>query len=76
MRNGFADFGTWATARSIHNDLRGLKLKPVTNPPRMAYHDACKLGRHGGVLDELRAVLRALGVDYRETTPTRELNWC
>ncbi len=42
----------------------------------MAYHEACKLGRHGGVLDDPRAVLRALGVDYRETTPTGELNWC
>jgi Fe-S oxidoreductase len=43
---------------------------------KLTYHDACKLGRHGGVLGEPRAALRALGVDFRETTPTAQMNWC
>jgi Fe-S oxidoreductase len=54
-----------------------LKLKPATDPTRkITYHDACKLARHGGVMAEPRDALRALGMDYRETTPSAEQNWC
>ncbi len=42
----------------------------------LACHDACKLACHGGVIDEPRAALRALDVNFRETSPTAELNWC
>jgi len=52
-----------------------LKLKNA-GARKLTYHDACKLGRHGGVMEEPRAALRALGVDFRETDPTAELNWC
>jgi len=52
-----------------------LKVKSV-GARKLTYHDACKLGRHGGVLDEPREALRALGVDFRETEPTAEMNWC
>jgi len=52
-----------------------LKLKNA-GARKLTYHDACKLGRHGGVMDEPRAALRALGVDFRETDPKEELNWC
>ncbi len=43
---------------------------------KITYHDACKLARHGGVMDEPRAALAALGMDFRETSPTAEKNWC
>jgi Fe-S oxidoreductase len=43
---------------------------------KLTYHDACKLGRHGGVLSQPRTALHALGVDFRETTPTAQMNWC
>jgi Fe-S oxidoreductase len=52
-----------------------LKLKHAAGR-KLTYHDACKLGRHGGVLDEPRAALHALGVDFRETDPKAEMNWC
>lgn len=52
-----------------------LKVKPA-GARKLTYHDACKLGRHGGVLGEPRAALRALGVDFRETEPNAEMNWC
>jgi Fe-S oxidoreductase len=52
-----------------------LKLKSA-GARKLTYHDACKLGRHGGVLEEPRAALRALGVDLRETEANREMNWC
>ncbi len=54
-----------------------LTLAPPADASRkITYHDACKLARHGGVMDEPRAALRALGMDLRETTPTAEQNWC
>jgi Fe-S oxidoreductase len=42
----------------------------------ITYHDACKLARHGGVVTEPRTALKALGLDYVETAPTAEQNWC
>lgn len=42
---------------------------PITMP-------ASSPARHGGVIDEPRAAIRALGSDFRETAPTAELNWC
>lgn len=53
-----------------------LQLRPGDGSAKLTYHDACKLARHGGVIDEPRAALRALGADFRESAPTAELNWC
>ena len=53
-----------------------LQLQPGDGSAKLTYHDACKLARHGGVIDEPRAALHALGADFRESTPTAELNWC
>ncbi|MDO8718436.1 MAG: (Fe-S)-binding protein [Polaromonas sp.] len=53
-----------------------LQLQPGDASQTYTYHDACKLARHGGVIDEPRAAIRALGGDFRETAPTAELNWC
>lgn len=53
-----------------------LPLLPGDASRKITYHDACKLARHGGVMTEPRAALKALGMDLRETTPTAEQNWC
>lgn len=53
-----------------------LQLQAGDGSAKLTYHDACKLARHGGVIDEPRAALHALGADFRESTPTAELNWC
>ncbi len=53
-----------------------LQLSPGDPTRRITYHDACKLARHGGVVNEPRAALKALGVDFTDTTPTAETNWC
>jgi Fe-S oxidoreductase len=49
---------------------------PAQASRKITYHDACKLARHGGVMQEPRAALHALGMDLVETTPTAEKNWC
>ncbi|MDE2605840.1 MAG: (Fe-S)-binding protein [Burkholderiales bacterium] len=53
-----------------------LRLRPSSDRGTYTYHDACKLARHGGVMEEPRAALKALGVDFRETEPTAQRNWC
>ena len=53
-----------------------LALKPGNGPASVAYHDPCRLARHGGVFDEPRAVLSAMGLDVRETESNRRENLC
>lgn len=52
------------------------ELDPTVNPEPITYHDPCNLGRKGGVFDEPRRVIAASSMDYREMTPTREMNFC
>ena len=53
-----------------------LKLKEIMDLETVAYHDPCRLARHGGVFDEPRDVLHALGLDVRETDSSRRENLC
>ncbi|PKL05969.1 MAG: hypothetical protein CVV53_06755, partial [Spirochaetae bacterium HGW-Spirochaetae-9] len=53
-----------------------IALRPGTIPGRLTYHDPCQLARNGGVIEEPRRIIRALGADFVELTPTREDNWC
>ena len=53
-----------------------LHLKPLGPDRHVTYHDPCKVGRHGGVFDEPRAVLKALGVDLREMPSNKVTNFC
>ena len=53
-----------------------LRLEPIGPDKHVTYHDPCKVGRHGGVFDEPRAVLEALGVDMREMPANRVNNFC
>lgn len=70
-------FEVLAVSEFIGREVRAGRLKLKNAGARkLTYHDACKLGRHGGVLDEPREALRALGVDFRETDPHAEMNWC
>lgn len=53
-----------------------LKLEPQQPGRKITYHDPCKLGRHGGVFEEPRAVLKALGLQLEELPASREMNYC
>ena len=71
-------FEVLAAAEFVGREIRDgrLVLDPGDPTRKLTYHDACKLARHGGVIEEPRDALRALGVDFREMTPTAEMNWC
>jgi Fe-S oxidoreductase len=51
-----------------------LRLKPVGRS--VTFHDPCQVTRRGGAVDAPREVLAALGVDLKETFPTKGTNWC
>jgi len=53
-----------------------IKVDPALNPEPITYHDSCKLGRLGGLYDEPRRILTAVGADFREMNPNRELSYC
>jgi Fe-S oxidoreductase len=53
-----------------------LKLKKSANGKRITYHDPCKLGRHGGIFQEPRAAIAALGYDFREMESHGKTQYC
>lgn len=57
-------------------DSGRLKLKPLGPGKRVTFHDACKLGRKGGLFDEPRKVLAALQVELRETESKGKTGYC
>jgi Fe-S oxidoreductase len=57
-------------------DSGRLRLKPTAQGKRVTFHDPCKLGRKGGVFDEPRKALAALGVELRETESKGTTNYC
>jgi Fe-S oxidoreductase len=71
-------FEVLAAAEFVGREVQaGHLVLQADGPPRtLTYHDACKLGRHGGVIDEPRAALRATGAELIEGQPSAELNWC
>jgi Fe-S oxidoreductase len=51
-----------------------LKLKPMAES--ITYHDPCQISRRGGATGEARYLLDGFATDFREMTPTGNLNWC
>jgi Fe-S oxidoreductase len=53
-----------------------LTLKKIPGDKVVTLHDPCKVGRHGGVFEEARIIVKELGLDLHETESNRELNFC
>ena len=53
-----------------------LKLKKPQDRKVVTLHDPCKVGRHGGIFDGPREVLKAMGLELRETENNHMTNWC
>lgn len=43
---------------------------------KVTYHDPCKQGRHGGIFDEPRAAIAALGLELKEMESHAKTNYC
>ena len=57
-------------------DAGRLKLRKSGNTASMTYHDPCKVGRLGGVFDEPRAALNAMGVQLTEMESHGRTQYC
>jgi Fe-S oxidoreductase len=53
-----------------------LTLDPNRNGQLATLHDPCNLARHGGIIEEPRALLAASVAAWVEMTPSREQNFC
>jgi len=71
-------FEVLAISEYIGGEIRAgrLKVKPVAAPKSVTYHDPCKIGRHGGVFEEPRIALNALGVDLKEMPSHGKTQYC
>jgi Fe-S oxidoreductase len=57
-------------------DAGRLKFKPASGGRSVTYHDPCRLGRLGGVYEEPRRLLEAMGLKNRDTDSNRRENYC
>jgi len=71
-------FEVLAISEFIAREIKAgnLKVKPLADGRKLAFHDPCKLGRMGGVFEEPREALKALGVDIAELDVNRVLSYC
>ncbi|MFH1432737.1 MAG: (Fe-S)-binding protein [archaeon] len=59
----------------IAPDIKKLHLKK-DNTETITYHDPCHLGRHSGIFDEPRDIIRHMGYTIRELPRNREQSLC
>ncbi len=60
----------------LADNLNNGRLKVKTVAKSVTFHDPCQVSRRGGATQAGRDVLKALGTDLHEMSPTGNLNWC
>jgi Fe-S oxidoreductase len=63
-------------AEYLGREVEAGRLRLEQDGRALSFHDPCKTGRLGGVFHEPRAVLKAMGVELRETPDNKVTNWC
>lgn len=71
-------FEVMAPSQFLAREIKAgrLKVKKVNPPMKVSFHDPCKHARIGGIEEEPRYVLKALGVEYYEADPNGVENLC
>lgn len=71
-------FEVMAISEFLGRELKDgrLKIQSIKDKKTVTFHDPCKVGRIGGVLEEPRALLNALGVSISEMADPVQTNWC
>jgi Fe-S oxidoreductase len=71
-------FEVLAISEFMAREIRAgrLKVRPINSGKTVTFHDPCRMGRKGGLLDEPRVALHALGVDLREMESHGRTNFC
>ena len=71
-------FEVMAISEFLGHEIKAgrLKVKKLDGSKKVTYHDPCKLGRHGGVFEEPRDALEALGVDLHEMESHGKTQYC
>jgi Fe-S oxidoreductase len=52
------------------------KLKLKLMKDGFTYHDPCQISRRGGATEDARYILNGFAENFKEMTPTGNLNWC
>lgn len=60
----------------IYNSMKEGKLKLKKLNVSVTYHDPCHLGRHMGIYEEPREIIRTITDDFREMELSREYSFC
>jgi Fe-S oxidoreductase len=71
-------FAVMAISEFIGHELDAgrLQLTNGASGQKVTYHDPCKIGRHGGVYEQPRNALTAMGAELIETDSNRRENYC
>jgi Fe-S oxidoreductase len=71
-------FEVLAMSEFIVQKLHSGALTPLEkrNGTAVAYHDPCRMARHGGVMQQPRDALAAVGIEVRETESNRREGLC